>query len=182
MSNAKAPKTEPKNAAIASDANAVQTPDFSKFVDESVGFAPYWSPKPGAWFYGALTALDARDPEFIRYECINLGPNPITCARGPADNAEPVQVAVGERFTISQYALLADLFNFYLECGADGFAVPFRCTSVEKIKGGQGTLWVYKVDMLPEVKKVLGEIRRKKSVKAISAGAQNGATAALPEA
>jgi hypothetical protein len=153
---------KPKNGTVPSEApneapsnvmnpNTIPMPE--GFVVEDTGFPPYWNPTPGAAFCGVVIDRDDRDPKFIRYRI--LASSPILCARGPADDAEPVHVNAGEMFTVSFYAALP--LDDYM-----GFEV--YVLAKEKVKGGKekdrgGTVWQWKLGCAPETKQIVA--RRK---------------------
>lgn len=138
--------------------NAIPTFDTSKWTEEQVGFAPYWSPVKGASFIARVMQKDI-DPEakqFTRY-LMQAGED-LACKRGPADGAEDVTVKKGEYFTISVYFSLQGLFDFYLESGHKPWmkvnALEERKTSTP----GQ-TVWTWKLLVSPEDKKKADVLR-----------------------
>jgi hypothetical protein len=181
----KASKTDGRN--MGDDPNKILAndgiPNLDEMVEDTIGFAPYWNPEEGKRFYGCVVARDERQAEFTRYVVQNMG-GPLDCKKGPADNAETVTVETGGRFTISSYVQLYEAFDFYLECGASGTPIPFVLTAVEKVKGGQGSVWNYSIKMTPAVKNQITKLRLSRGAngvaKSLPAGA--GAGAALPEA
>jgi len=133
-------------------------PDFSTWSEEQIGFAPYWSPAPGKWFYAVPTAIDTRDPDFVRYLFRALAP--IECQRGPKDDAESVLVGPGEYFSMSVYYALEQNINFYLE---SGIFPPLHVTSTKEVKTktvGQ-TVWQFRVKVSPETRALLDAARAK---------------------
>lgn len=108
-----------------------------EFVEQQVGFAPYWNPFIGGRFYATPEAIDIDkdDPDFIRYVLkshINL-----TCYTGPADDAKEVLVKAGDYFTISAYAKLP-LQKF--------IGVPVMAKVIAELDIGKGkTMWDFEV-------------------------------------
>lgn len=149
--NAKAPPTAPE---------AFELPNFDEWEKEQVGFAPYWSPDTDKWFYGSVQARDERDPEFVRYLCKAL--MPMTVQRGPAEDAEKIDIKPGEYFSISVYYSLAEPFDFILEHFVlKGIEVPMRIKALKSVKTkkvGQ-TCWTWEMLLPKEMKKALAEKR-----------------------
>ena len=142
--------------ASAEPADVSGVPNFDKWVEEQVGFAPYWNPEPEKWFFARVVARDERDPEFVRY--LMQAGMPLNCKRGPADDAEDVAVKPGEHFSFSVYHSLRDTFDFYLETGLSPF---LRVQSIKEVKTkttGQ-TCWTWKVLVSPQDKKILEKKR-----------------------
>ena len=161
------PKTanEPKNAkntAPAGDkgAPAFELPDFESWEKEQVGFAPYWNPEPGKWFYGTVVSRDERDPEFVRYLVKTYAP--ITVQRGPKEDAELIELKPGDLFSISVYYSLAEPFDFILEHFVLlGKEVPMMVKALKEVKtkkAGQ-TCWTWEMRLPPEWKKALADKR-----------------------
>lgn len=67
------------------------------------GFPPYLKPQVGILYRFKPVQTDARNPKFVRHTVVHQGTAPITCATGPVDDAEPVEVAPGELYSISDY-------------------------------------------------------------------------------
>jgi hypothetical protein len=138
-------------SAVKNDAMAL--PDFSKWEEEQVGFAPYWNPEPLKWFLGRVVARDERDPDFVRY--LMKAEIDTPCKRGPVTDAEDVMIRKGEFFSISVYHSLEGLFNAYLEMG---FTPAMKVTAVKEVptkKSGQ----TWKVQVSPDDKKLLTKKR-----------------------
>lgn len=153
-------------------------PNLDNFVEDHVGFAPYLKPSEGMRFYAVLIARDERG-EFPRYVLQNLG-GPLKCQSGPVDNAEEVIVEQGGKFTFSQYVQLQDAFDFYLTMGAAGSPVPVVVTALEKVKGGQGNVWIFKVQMESKIKQLVAKARTALP-SGMATASNGGAAAALPE-
>jgi hypothetical protein len=118
-------------------------PDFSKFVETATGFPPYWKATPGAKFFGKVVGIDIREGTFPRYTLI--AGMPLDCATGPSDDATPVKVQAGDRFTTSIWAGLP-LDRFMNE--------EVLVEAVKKSRGGAGDIWTFKVMSTPEVKAI----------------------------
>lgn len=138
-----------------------ENPDFSVFEREQVGFAPYWEPEKGEFFYARLDARDERDPEFIRYQFTNLG-DALTCGSGPKDEEgnplESVQVKRGESFTITNYVQYRDLFDFYLDTLQLQVPMLVKCTNKRKLADGK-TMWMWEVSLPPQYKQIVTKAR-----------------------
>jgi hypothetical protein len=153
-------------------------PDFDKWSEEQVGFAPYWKPAEGKWFFGMPIAIDMRDPKFVRYQFIAGADTP--CQRGPSDEederSEAVTVKKGETFSLSVYYSLRDVFDQYLQFGSDT-EKPILCR-VDAVRTvptkNQPKCWQFKVRVSPEQKKELTAWRAK-NVKVLAAGSERPA-------
>jgi len=135
-------------------------PDFSKWEEEQVGFAPYWSPAEEKWFLAQVFARDDRDPDFIRY--LMRAGMLIPCKRGAGEDAEDIAVKPGGFFTISVYTSLRDTFDFYLESGIRPFVRIEAIKEVPTKKTGQ-TCWTWNVKVSPTDKKKLEFARKEKA-------------------
>lgn len=124
-------------------------PDFAKWEEEQVGFAPYWNPEKDKWFYARIIEKDERDSEFVRY-LMQAGVD-TPCKRGPADGAEDITVKKGEYFTISVYFSLQDLFDLYLETGIRPFMKVTAKDTVKTSTAGR-TCWLWSLLVSPETK------------------------------
>jgi hypothetical protein len=76
--------------------------DDAGFEEEQIGFPPYWTPVAGRKLRIKVIALDARDPEFVRWTV--QATHNVACQSGPSDEAEPRLVKAGEFFSMSLYA------------------------------------------------------------------------------
>lgn len=131
--------------------DALAIPDFSKWEEEQVGFAPYWNPETDKWFLGQVVSRDERDPEFVRYLVKAALDTP--CKRGPVDGAEEVLVKSGEYFSISVYYSLQGLFDAYLEMGIVPPVMKVIAVKEVKTKKAGQTCWTWKVLISPDDKK-----------------------------
>jgi hypothetical protein len=147
-------------------------PDFDKWSEEQIGFAPYWKPQEGKWFFGAPIAIDMRDPKFVRYQFIAGADTP--CQRGPSEEdderSEQVMVKKGETFSLSVYYSLRDVFDEYLRYGAEtGKPVLVRVDALKTVPTkNQPKCWQFKARISPEQKAALTTWRAK-NVKVLSA-------------
>jgi hypothetical protein len=116
--------------------------DDSGTEEEQIGFPPYWTPSEGRKLKVRVTALDQRDPEFVRW--IVQATHKVACQSGPADESEPRLVQAGEFFSMSMYAGLP--LQRYI-----GEEVVITCKEERDIAGGK-TFWVWSVKVTPEVK------------------------------
>lgn len=161
MANAKATATDPKNAKNTAPGAVDKDgmPSFEGWEEEQVGFAPYWNPEEGKFFYGKVVARDERDPDFMRYLVQALMPH--QCKRGAADDAEDVLVGTNEYFSISVYYSLSEPFDFALEnFTAKGDPMPMKVTAIKKVKTKAGQpCWTWKMHLPPEYKKKLQAAR-----------------------
>ena len=138
-------------------------PDFDKWTDEQIGFAPYWKPQEGKWFYGAPVAVDMRDPKFVRYQF--LAGADIPCQRGPgdedSDRHEKVTVKEGQRFSLSVYYSLRDAFDEYLQFSSEtGKPVFVRVDAVRTVPtSNHKTVWEFRVRVEPTIGKQLAAWR-----------------------
>lgn len=127
--------------------------------EEATGFDPYWTPELGKTFRAMVIDIDDKDSDFIRYRMQNAGDEAIVCQRGPASDAEEIEVQPGEHFTCSAYASLP-LNQFY------GIEVRVVVYENRKLPGNEQSfnkprdLWLFKVLVSPEDKKALADMRR----------------------
>lgn|SRR5574338_223049 len=160
--------TDKQNAAVDSS-----LPNFDAFVDEQVGFAPYWPPKPGAWFYGKVIDRDNEGEavDFVRYTFVSA--MPLHCQRGPAEDAEPVDITKGEHFTISVYHAIAPLLDAYLEMPeAERPFIQVISVAKRPTKTKGREVWNWRIRVAEEDKKRLEEYRLKGLIGAKSAAAE----------
>jgi len=145
-------------ANIAALAVGGKLPDFDKWEEETVGFAPYWNPEEGKWFYARIVERDDRDPEFVRY--LFQAGMPTPCARGAEDSEtfEPVMINTGEYFTISVYFSLQGLFDLYLETGHRPYIKVISVKKVPTKKTGRN-VWLWKVLSDPKDKRIMNQKR-----------------------
>lgn len=140
----------------------INTFDFEKsdpktWTKEQIGFAPYWSPREGESFCAFPISRDDRDPKFVRYQFKNLQEH-LLCQRGPADGAEEVDVPKGGVFSVSSYVQLSPMLDFAL---STGMVCPIMITAREKIKGGEGSVWLFDFAYHPSVKPKIDALRLK---------------------
>lgn len=139
------------DAAIAEAVKGVEN-----WVDEQVGFPPYWNPTEGKKFAARVMARDERDLNFVRYvlQALHLTP----CQNGPADDAEQIKVKKDEFFTISDYSGLP-LHEFFGEVVIVE-ALRKRKLAANEANPQKRDLWVWSVKVSPETKKKLAEKRK----------------------
>jgi hypothetical protein len=135
--------------------------------NEQIGFPPYWNPTmkeddhgktiPGTGnaFLAIPIDTDERNPEFKRY--VLEAVRPITCRKGPADDAEEILVQQGEFFTCSVYAALP-LEQYY---GIPVFVQPVRKRKLPPSQevNQKRDLWDFSLKVSPADKKKLKERR-----------------------
>lgn len=127
------------------------------WVEEAVGFPPYWKPDLGKSFRGVVLMRDERDPNFVRYHI--EAREPVDCQRGPADDGVVETVGTGEIFTTSAFAALP-LDRFF------GFEVFVLVKGSRRLPGNESSnnmprdLWEFKVLVSPETKKLLDSQRK----------------------
>ena len=132
------------------------------FVAEDVGLPSYWTPELGKMFQGTVMGVDDKDPNFIRYQI--MASKPMICKKGPADDAEEIEVLPGTIFTTSAYAALP--LDFYI-----GFEVQVICVKTRKLPGNEASrgaprdIWEFKVLVAPETKKALDVLRKQDAEK-----------------
>lgn len=153
-------------------------PNFDEWSEEQIGFAPYWKPEVGKWFYGAPVAIDMRDPKFVRFQFIAYADTP--CQRGPSDeeneNSEQVIVPKGGTFSLSVYYSLRDVFEEYLRYGAEsGKPVPVRVDALRTVPTkNQPKCWQFQARVAKDVKAALTAWRAK-NVKVLPPAAERPA-------
>ncbi len=77
------------------------------WIDENIGFPPYWDPKEGETVQCQILSLDVRDPNFPRYICAYTGNDVLICSKGAKETdayQEQVSVYPGEQFSMSEWA------------------------------------------------------------------------------
>ena len=139
-----------KNPAPVASKNPEIIAGTEDWVEQQLGFAPYYNPKIGDTFVATPVEIDDKDPEFNRF--VFVAGMIMECARGPKDDAEPVTVNDGEQFTMGAYAMLAPLFEDYL-------GMKCRVTVVDQIKiaDGKRTLYRFKLAVSPSDNKLIAE-------------------------
>ncbi len=114
--------------------------DEAGFEEEQIGFPPYWTPVEGRKLRVKVIALDARDPEFVRWTV--QATHNVACQSGPSDEAEPRLVKSGEFFSMSMYAGLP--LQRYV-----GEEIIISCKEERDIGGGK-SFWVWSLRCTPE--------------------------------
>lgn len=142
------------------DALAIPNFDTKGWVEEQVGFAPYWEADKGQKIIARLVGKEEKEGTFTRY-LLQAGQD-MVCYRGAKTldddgksikgSAEKVNVKKGEFFTMSVFHSLQGLFDFYEETGLKPW---MQIHAVEKVKTstpGQ-MVWTWKLLVSPEDKK-----------------------------
>ena len=143
--------------------------------EESTGFPPYWNPGEGKSFRARFLLVDARDPDFVRFVCENTGKTPLICWRGPAEDAEPVEVPPGGQFTISEYAGLPLVFLL-------GEEALIRADHKQKTSKPGQSVWIWKMKLPPVTAQLLRKRRSEAALKAASNARQMAGRDARAEA
>lgn len=136
-----APMVDPHPASVVPEIDF----DDSNFVEEPIGFPPYWEPEPGRRFVGIPIAKDTSDPTMTRY-VIQAGATHY-CQRGKKDEQIDVVVAKNEFFSISEYSGLP-LERFF------GSLIVVTAVGKRAHKPGK-TIWEFSVKVSPNAKKLL---------------------------
>jgi len=119
------------------------------FVEEQIGFPPYWTPEEGKSFYARVIEFDDRDPEFPRY--IMQAGRETPCEQGGGEKMRPITVKKGEFFTVSEYSGLP--LGRYI-------GIPVFVTALNKRKlEGNRTTWDWTL-RIPEQAKAILQKRR----------------------
>lgn len=172
------PNTKP---GFAASVNGADLPDFDKWSDDQIGFAPYWHPDANdlsKFFFGTPIARDERNPKFIRFLFISAMDG-LVCQRGPnaavaeakGRDVEYVTVNKGDTFSLSVYKGPEDIFNEYLEYQQENPNDPLliRIQAKEKIVQNNPEkpfFWTWHpVKMEPEQKKRLQTWRMTRNTK-----------------
>ena len=137
------PKGEQVNETPMNDDN------YADWSEEQIGFAPYWEPNEGLGFVGTPVAIDARDPDFVRF--LFIAQQDIECFRGSAASAESVLVKKGERFSIGSYFALVDALGEFLTFQqTTGKPLTVRVDAVRKVKTAKKQdCWQFRVRVKP---------------------------------
>ncbi len=144
---AKKDKAEEIDSRLSTEAtdftNSVEAP--KGWEDEQTGFPPYWNPlHVGNSFRGIVTGYDDKDENFPRY--VLRATVPLICAQGPAEDAEKVNVAVGESFSTSVYVALP--LHKYL--GEEVYVIVKNF----RVGVGQGDgIWQFRLLISPDARK-----------------------------
>lgn len=156
--------------------NADGTIDTSEWVEEQVGFTPYWEVEQGKYFLGIPSARDERDPEFVRY--VFTAVEPTVCQRGSKRQNEVEQVIVqpGEQFSISVWKVLERVFDEYFEIGVTPMCKVTALREKPVKSDNTKTYWEWKVEVSPATKKKLAAKRAE--VHAMRKAAEKAAIAA----
>lgn len=160
-----------KNTApVAAPVNVTEEgmPDFSKWSEEQIGFAPYWSPEPGESIFATVLVRDERSADFERYILRCEQPR-LMCKRGKAINATEVEVKKGDSFTVSIYDSIEEAFDFYI---ASGLQPRIQLTAEEKIPTNTPgrSVWKWKLMVDPTVRPALDKLRAGVAAKQMSNG------------
>lgn len=139
-------------------------PDFDKWDDIQIGFAPYWNAEAGAWCFAEVIAKDERNPEFVRY--LMLAHTDTKCSRGPKDPEthkaeEDVVVKKGECFSVSLFYSLSRELDYQLYLRTKGHNVPVRVEAKKQTKTSTAgrTVWQWSVKNDPVHTPILNQYR-----------------------
>lgn len=139
-------ETKKNPAPVTSKSSVESSPSFEeryhKWTNHQVGFAPYWNPSAGDFFEGIIIARDDRDPSFVRY--LVKATMPMKCKTGPKEDAETVDVAAGEFFTLSSYYQTERFFDKMLLSGVQP-VIACQAVAKRKTKESGRTVWTWKV-------------------------------------
>lgn len=153
-------KREREPTQIDDEVLAAETPEGWEDDDKGGGFPPYWNPQLGNSFQGVIIRRDERDPDFIRY--VIQATDLITCATGPADNAEEIIVEPGQLFTCSAYATM-NLEEYF---GLEVKVITYKTRKLpgnENSRGAPRDLWEFKYKLPPDSKRLLDNMRKLES-------------------
>lgn len=160
MANTTTPKNATNKAPVGGSKAAVSAdlPDFDKWDDRQIGFAPYWAPEVGDWCYARVIARDDRNPNFVRY--LLKAYKDTECRTGPKLSGEPRIIRKGETFSMSVFTSLVDEFDFHvwLNKKAADKEIPIRIDAVRKTEtatideetGEKRKVWNWRVRVAPE--------------------------------
>lgn len=135
----------PNATNTAATGTSIDDVNLEGYVEESVGFNPYWKAEEGASFFGTVLAFDDHDPNFKRWTLQSHCD--LECFQGSKADGEAILVKKGEFFSVSDYGGLP-LSRFY------GLQVFVTAREKVTIKGGR-TLWKWQVRVDPKVKALL---------------------------
>jgi|SRR5208337_2440136 len=132
---------KPANTPVQSHSTAAP----KDWIQQRTGFAPYFSPKTGDTFMAVPVDFDDSDPSFDGGRYLFIADEDIECARGPAAAAEPVTVHKGEEFTMSGYAALGSIVDYFgMTCHiVVGDKVPLKSKPNQSV-------WQFKLSVSPE--------------------------------
>ena len=151
---------KPANAPVAH--HTVAAP--KDWVQQRTGFAPYFSPKTGDAFMATPVDFDDSDPSFDGGRYLFIADDDIECARGPAASPEPVTVHKGEEFTMSGYAALGSIVDYFgMVCHiVVGDKIPLKSKPNQSV-------WQFKLSVSPEDNARLAQARQEGARKRIAA-------------
>jgi len=123
------------------------------YVEEQVTFPPYWKPDVAKGWRGTVIARDEREVKFPRY--IIESAITIDCRTGKVTDGEIVTVTPGMNFSISAYKALPLDRYFGLEVAVICTALRTGMAPTEESEGMPRDMWVWKMLVHPDVKKLL---------------------------
>ena len=128
------------------------------YVEEQVSFPPYWKPEPGTGWRGTIIALDQRAKDFPRF--IIESATTLDCRVGRISDGEIMTITPGMNFSVGAYAALP--LERYR-----GLELAVLCVKQRKglppndeSEGMPRDMWVWKVFVHPEVRKLLDSQRK----------------------
>lgn len=147
------------------------------WVTQRTGFAPYFSPKTGDAFLATPVDFDDSDPTFDGGRYLFIAQEDIECARGPAAAAEPVTVHKGEEFTMSGYAALGSIIDYFgMTCHiVVGDKIPLKSKPTQSV-------WQFRLSVSPEDNARLAQGRQESARLRIAAVKEKRALKAASEA
>jgi hypothetical protein len=178
--------TQPAGTTSAHLPGQVDTSDWEK---EDVGFAPFWGPddvaqddytSSGGGFVGAILGFspdelenpdkpfDARTNKvrpgrFARWMFRAVQPMMVGKGSVKGGTFKEMQIGPGDRFNVSVYSTLDELFRFYLWVyQTTGKDVLVKCVALHKSPtASNNTVWNWEVSNPPDVRALLKEWRPK---------------------
>lgn len=153
-----------KNTAPVNTPNTSSAPE-DEWIDQNLGFPPYWDPEEGDSVQCQIQSLDVRDPNFPRYICVYTGNDILICSKGAKDTdayEEKVPVYPGEQFSMSEWTGIArDRLVYYI--GLDIRLTRGPTTKVKPGEDGQPRKFINWKLQIKKSDQLLIETRRKEA-------------------